>query len=105
VEEVLKRMPAPDRCVIRKGFFPQTAAGLENTRFSFVSIDTDLYAPILAGLSFFYPRLSAGGYIFVHDYNNDLFPGAKLAVRKFATQNAVSFVPITDRYGTAVFSR
>jgi O-methyltransferase len=105
VEEVLKLMPGPDRCIVRKGFFPQTAAGLEDTRFSFVSIDTDLYAPVLAGLEFFYPRLSPGGYIFVHDYNNDLFPGAKLAVREFCSKNTASFVPITDRYGTAVFSR
>jgi O-methyltransferase len=103
VEDVMKRMPHAGHCVIRKGFFPQTAEGLENKTFCFVSIDTDLYAPVAAGLSFFYPRLSAGGFIFVHDYNNDLFPGAKLAVQEFSTKNAVSFVPLTDRYGTAVF--
>ena len=105
VEEVMKRMPFAERCVTRKGFFPQTAEGLEDKKFCFVSIDTDLYAPVAAGLSFFYPRLSSGGYIFVHDYNNDLFPGAKLAVQEFSSRNTVSFVPLTDKYGTAVISK
>ena len=105
VEEVMKRMPNPGRCVVRKGFFPQTAEGLEDKKFCFVSIDTDLYAPVLAGLQFFYPRLSSGGFMFVHDYNNDLFPGAKLAVQEFCASNAVPFVPLTDKYGTAVFSK
>ena len=105
VEEVMKRMPNAGRCVIRKGFFPQTTEGLEDKKFCFVSIDTDLYAPVAAGLSFFYPRLSSGGFIFVHDYNNDLFPGAKLAVQEFSSRNAVSFVPLTDQYGTAVISK
>lgn len=104
-EEVMKRMPNAGRCIIRKGFFPQTAEGLEDKKFCFVSIDTDLYAPVAAGLSFFYPRLSSGGFIFVHDYNNDLFPGAKLAVQEFSSRNAVSFVPLTDQYGTAVISK
>lgn len=102
---VMNRMPHADKCVVRKGFFPETAAGLENKKFCFVSIDTDLYAPIKAGLSFFYSRLSPGGFIFVHDYNNDWFPGAKLAVQEFCAENAVSFVPMTDAYGTAVFSK
>jgi O-methyltransferase len=105
VEEVMKRMPNAERCVLRKGYFPDTAEGLADKKFCFVSIDTDLYAPVAAGLSFFYPRLCAGGFIFVHDYNNDLFPGAKLAVQEFSAKNAVSFVPITDRYGTAIFSK
>ena len=71
----------------------------------FVSIDTDLFAPVLAGLEFFYPRLSPGGFIFVHDYNNALFPGAKAAVQEFSARNGASFVPLTDIYGTAVFSK
>jgi O-methyltransferase len=105
VEEVMKRMPNSERCVARKGFFPETAQGLENKKFCFVSIDTDLYAPVAAGLSFFHPRLSPGGFIFVHDYNNALFPGAKLAVQEFSSRNGVSYVPLTDQYGTAVIAK
>ncbi len=101
----MARMPHAARCVVRKGLFPQTAQGLEDRKFCFVSIDTDLYAPVLAGLEFFHPRLSPGGFIFVHDYNNALFPGAKAAVREFSARTGAAFVPITDIYGTAVFSK
>jgi len=56
--------------IIRKGYFPETAKGLESEMFSFVMLDLDLYKPTLAGLEFFYPRVKAGGYIFAHDYNS-----------------------------------
>src|SRR5687768_9779685 len=58
---VLNKMLYPKKCIIKKGYFPDTAAGLEE-KFCFVSIDTDLYEPVLAGLQYFYPRLTAGGY-------------------------------------------
>jgi O-methyltransferase len=63
---VLKRLPHPEKAVIRKGLFPKTAEGLED-RFAFVSLDMDLYLPILNGLKYFYPRLSDRGYLFLHD--------------------------------------
>lgn len=102
---VMNRMSHPDNCVIRKGLFPATASGLEGCCFCFVSLDADLYEPILAGLDFFYPRMSPGGFIFVHDYNNNLFPGCKRAVLDFAETRGVTFIPITDIYGTAIFRR
>ena len=37
-------------------------------KFAFVSLDTDLYKPTLAGLEFFWPRMSKGGFIFIHDF-------------------------------------
>lgn len=105
VEYVLSQLPRPDKCVIRKGIFPASAAGLEDCGFSFVSLDADLYEPIRAGLEFFYPRLGAGGFIFVHDYNNSAFPGAKRAVLDFSASTGAHFVPVTDVYGTAIFRR
>lgn len=100
---VLSRMVHPERCVIRKGLFPKTTTGLEHCRFCFVSLDPDLYEPIRDGLAFFYDRMSPGGFIFVHDYNNSAFPGAKQAVLEFAKKRNVAFVPITDAFGTAIF--
>jgi O-methyltransferase len=96
-------MPHPDKCIIRKGLFPATAAGLEDCRFCFVSLDADLYEPILAGLEFFFNRMCRGGFIFVHDYNDDLYPGAKKAVLEFSERRGVPFIPVTDIYGTAIF--
>lgn len=39
VNIVLNRMTHPDMCIIRKGVFPETATGLEDCRFCFVSLD------------------------------------------------------------------
>lgn len=104
VEAVLKLMPYPDRCIVRKGFFPETAQGLEE-QFAFVSLDADLYDPIYAGLNYFYPRLNRGGYIMIHDYNNDHYKGAREAVRKFCNETKISFTPLPDSGGTAVISK
>ncbi len=101
VEKVLEIMPFRDKCVIRKGYFPETAAGLNET-FCFVSLDTDLFDPIYNGLTYFYPRMSKGGYIFIHDYNNDLYKGARSAVEKFCKENEISCLPLPDTCGTAV---
>ena len=102
---VLRRMAHPDRCIIRKGIFPATAAGVEDSRFCFVSLDADLYEPIRQGLDFFFDRMLPGGFVFVHDYNDDMYPGPKQAVLEFAEKRGVPFVPVTDCFGTAIFRR
>jgi len=104
VELVLRKMPYPQQCIIKQGFFPATAAGVEDT-FCFVSLDADLYDPILEGLRFFYPRLSPGGYIFVHDFNNDEYRGARQAVIEFCRAEGIGFTPLPDSGGTAVISK
>lgn len=101
-ELVLSKLSCPEKAVIRQGWFPDTAEGVE-TSFAFVSLDADLYAPTLAGLKWFMPRLSCGGMILLHDYNNPRFPGVKQAVRDFEAENgAVPLVPLGDLHGTAV---
>ena len=42
VDKVLKLMPFPKQCIIKKGFFPDTATGIKDS-FAFVSLATDLY--------------------------------------------------------------
>jgi O-methyltransferase len=101
VEEVLAKMPHRDMCEVVKGRFPETAQNLPDT-FCFVSIDVDLYEPTMAGLEFFHPRLSKGGYLFVHDFNNAEYRGVKDAVREFCKSRDVSLTPICDCCGTAV---
>ena len=58
-ELVLSQMPVRENCVVRKGFFPDTAKGLDET-FVYVSLDMDLYKPTLEGLRYFYPRMRGG---------------------------------------------
>lgn len=101
VDLVLNKMKHRKKVVIKKGYFPDTTKGVTDT-FAFVSIDTDLYEPIYSGLEFFYPRLAKGGYIFIHDYNNENYSGAKVAVRKFCKKNKISYFPLSDASGSAV---
>lgn len=60
IDLVLGKLPYPAQAVVRKGIFPDTAAG-ESEKYVFVNLDADLYAPTLAGLEFFYPRMQGGG--------------------------------------------
>ncbi|MBZ4188244.1 TylF/MycF/NovP-related O-methyltransferase [Niabella beijingensis] len=101
---VLDKMIKPDNCVIKKGYFPDSLEGLEDV-FAFVSLDADLYQPIYEGLQYFYPRLSRGGFIFIHDYNNDEYKGVKKAVTDYCNDQNVPFVPICDPWGTAVIAK
>lgn len=103
LEFVRGRLPHPKNALFHRGFFPDTAAGLEDCRFALVSLDADLYAPILAGLEYFYPRLCAGGMILLHDYNNRRFQGAAQAVDDYEkTHGPLPLVPLCDLHGTAV---
>ncbi|KPV42386.1 TylF/MycF/NovP-related O-methyltransferase [Alicyclobacillus ferrooxydans] len=103
-ELVLHKIPDPNRCVVRKGYFPETSNGLEE-EFVFVSLDVDLFAPIYAGLQYFYPRLVSGGYIFVHDYNSSRFHGTKEAVNRFRAEYSVPCVPIPDLCGSIIITK
>jgi O-methyltransferase len=104
VADVLAKMSYPENCRVKQGFFPETAVNVPDD-FCFVSIDTDLYEPILAGLRFFYPKLCQGGYIFVHDYNNQEYTGAAEAVRTFCREVGCSYVPIADIGGTVIITK
>jgi O-methyltransferase len=101
VESVMKLMPYPEKCIPIKGFFPESAKDIETT-FVFVSIDADLYEPIYNGLVFFYPKLVSGGYIFIHDFNNDNYKGSRKAVEQFCAEQKINNVPLPDSGGSAI---
>lgn len=104
VEFVMNQMPYPDKCKPYKGFFPDTAQNVDD-KFVFVSLDADLYTPLYAGLQFFYPKLVRGGYIFVHDFNNDHYKGARKAVEDFCEEYGIAFMPLPDSGGSAVIMK
>jgi len=104
IEAVLKLMPYPQSCEPVKGFFPESAKNIDD-RFVFVSLDTDLYEPIYNGLQFFYPKLVSGGYIFIHDFNNDAYKGARQAVERFCKEQNIGYLPIPDLGGSAIISK
>jgi O-methyltransferase len=68
--ESVQRYLAGLPCRFYPGFFPATAASLEQAVFSFVHLDVDLYESTLAGLKFFYPRMSRGAILISHDYQS-----------------------------------
>ena len=85
IKKVLKYIDGDsEKIFIHAGYFPETTMELKNEVFAFVSIDADLYKPTLAGLNFFYPRLSPGGVIFIHDYTYK-WEGLKKAVDEFCS--------------------
>jgi len=104
IASVLKQMPFPDKCIPVKGFFPGSAKGIEDS-FVLVSLDADLYDPIYAGLNFFYPRLVHGGYILIHDFNNDNYKGSRKAVEQFCVEQHINFIPLPDSGGSAIISK
>jgi O-methyltransferase len=104
VEMVLEKMNHRDKCVVRAGRFPDSSEGLDD-RFCFVSLDADLHKPIYAGLCYFWPRLNAGGYIFIHDYNNAPYPGVRAAVDKFAEEHEIPRIPLPDWGGTLILAK
>lgn len=104
VELVLNKLPHREKTRVMQGFFPDTAEGLDET-FAFVSLDVDLYDPIRAGLHWFYERLSPGGFLFVHDYNNVRYLGVRKAVDEFVAEAGVAFVPLPDFAGSVVITK
>lgn len=105
IERALAMTSHKGNVVIRKGWFPESAVGLEAERFCFVSLDADLYRPIYSALHWFYPRLVNGGYIMVDDFNWDVYLGVRKAVQDFSREVAVSCVPIPSSTGGVVIGK
>ena len=90
------------------GYFPDTAAQIEpGTRFALLHIDMDLEAPISAALEYFYPLMTPGGVMIVHDYNNiaSWDRGAKKAVDRFLMGKPETVIEMPDRFGSAVIAK
>lgn len=102
VEKVLSFIePRNANIKVNKGKFPASVKPeLHNATFAFVHLDADIYEPTLAGLEFFFPRLSAGGVIVVHDYNT--WPGARKAVQDYFSNKSEIPLPMPDKSGSAV---
>ena len=103
---VMSKMKYPEQIEIHKGFFPDTIPS-EEKRFALVSLDTDIYPPMLAGLEYFYPRLSNGGYILLHDYSGTSFSRSiRKAVEDFEEEfGHISKVPLGDFGGTLIITK
>jgi len=95
-----------DVCRYRPGYFPDTAEGMpSDATFALVHLDCDLYEPTRAALDFFYPRLSTGALVIVHDYSSGHWPGVPQAVHEFLTDKPERLLLLPDKSGSAVFRK
>lgn len=100
---VYNKMPNKEMVEIRKGYFPETTKEIEDT-FAFVNLDMDLYQPTIEGLKFFYPRMSVGGVILIHDYFTEIYPNVEKSVDDFEKESGIrlSKIPIGDDISIAI---
>ena len=100
---VLAQLPHPEQAAVCPGLFPASAEGLEDLRFSLVSLDADLEESTYQGLCWFLPRMVPGGYLLLHDYNNPKLPGVRAAVRRYEQDlGRLHRVPLCDVNGTLI---
>lgn len=67
-----------------KGWIPEVFIELPELQYKFVHLDVDLYAPTLASLNYFYPRLHPKGIMVCDDV---MWPGARRAMEEFADKH------------------
>ena len=101
LDKVKMYINGSDSLRFKPGFFPDTSEGLEDEQFALIHIDADLYAPTIAALNFFYPRLNKGGIIIVHDYNHN-WHGIPKAIDEFIGTIPESLIEIPDQSGSAM---
>ena len=85
------------------GRFPDSLSTIEMPdRFAIVHLDCDLYQPTAAGISYFYPRLSPGGLLILHDYSSGHWRGCAQAIDEFLKDKPERPVLMPDKSGTAI---
>ena len=104
--EAVRDLVREERVRFIQGRFPQSiSTDVHASQFCLVHIDCDLYEPAKAGLDFFYPRLSPGGLIIVHDYNNPYWDGIRRAVDEYCYAIPERPVLLGDKSGTAMLRK
>lgn len=85
------------------GRFPDSLAKVKLAEhFAIVHLDCDLYQPTLAGIAHFYPRLSPGGLLIIHDYSSGRWSGCARAIDAFLKDKPERPVLMPDKSGTAI---
>jgi len=95
-----------DVCNYFVGYFPLSVPEYIYKRtFAFIHLDCDLYRPMIDALRFFWPRLSNGGLLFLHDYSSGYWEGATKAVDEFCRETGSFVLLLPDRSGTAIIRK
>ena len=100
-QEVLRHIKGNSKIQIIEGIFPDTTSTIPEMDYALVHIDADLYQSTKDALQYFYPRLSPGGMMIVHDYHHN-WEGVKKAVDEFNITVPEGFISLPDLYGSVV---
>lgn len=105
VEEVKNYLGERENLIYIPGYFPNSISDLDkNINYAFVHLDADLYQPTKKALKYFYPKLSVGGIIIIHDYNHS-WDGVRQAIDEFCEEQKITFVELADMQGSVVISK
>ena len=104
--ELVKSLVGTDNVRYVVGQFPASVGQLDlPEQIAFAHIDCDLYEAALSALALFYPRLSAGGMLIVHDYSSRHWPGIAQAVDQFFADKPEKPILIPDKSGSAAIRK
>lgn len=100
--DAVRRFVGSDGVIYVPGSFPKSVDAFALPEaVAVLHIDCDLYAPMKAGLEVFYPRVTSGGVILLHDYASGHWPGTRTAIDEFFADKAERLVIMPDKAGTA----
>jgi hypothetical protein len=86
-EESVRKYLAPfSNVLLLRGVFPESAKDVQDETFGFVHLDADLYESTREGLRFFWPKMTSGGVILIHDAHVE---GVQLAITEFIGQHSI----------------
>lgn len=85
-EEVRAYLADYSNISVLKGDFASTCAQFADRAFKLCHVDVDIYQSTVDCLSFFWPRLAAGGVIVIDDYGFNSCVGAKKATDEFLAE-------------------
>jgi O-methyltransferase len=105
--DYVQEIVGTERAVYIAGLFPDSlknAPALPDA-VAVLHIDCDLYAPMKAGLEYFYPKMSKGGLILLHDYGSMHWPGATRAIDEFFADKSESVIVMPDKSGTVAIRK
>jgi hypothetical protein len=82
-----------DQVRVYQGAFAEVFPKLSDWKFCFAHIDCDFYSSVKDCILFLRERLVPGGIAVFDDYENQKWPGVKLALSEFMDSTALEVFP------------
>lgn len=83
IEVAEKTLSRFENVSLIKGWIPDSFSQLEESKYSFVNVDVDLYEPTIESIKYFWPRVVSGGVLICDDYGSNKTPGARAAMNEY----------------------